>query len=177
MAKTKQNPSLDERSGSDTYCSHATAWVDAPLNTDGGSPGIKGTQAGGNPERKYVKGSATHRRHADDYIAATLEVVTIEEWKSIVEATIAAAKDGDKSARAWLSDYVLGKPESKAPSTLDVMARRYAGKDLLVEKIAHPHWEQQEFPFIEIEEASKRKFREQVRSELAELAVSSVSNP
>lgn len=46
------------------------------------------------PRRKqsYLKGRFEHRRTEGDYMAVLLDAVTLEEWRSVVVATVAAAK-------------------------------------------------------------------------------------
>ena len=51
-----------------------------------------------------------------------LDRVTLESWGEIVDATVAAAKSGDTQARAWLTAYLLGKPQVEAPTPLAVTA-------------------------------------------------------
>lgn len=49
---------------------------------------------------RYIKGTAASRRTESDYMAALLETVTLDDWRDVVMATLAAAKNGDAQARA-----------------------------------------------------------------------------
>ena len=49
---------------------------------------------------RYIKGTAASRRTESDYMAAPLETVTLDDWRDVVMATLAAAKNGDAQARA-----------------------------------------------------------------------------
>jgi hypothetical protein len=71
-------------------------------------------------------------------MAALLDRVTIDTWNEIIDATIAAAKSGDARARAWLAEYLLGKPQVEAPTPLPVIVQRISGDDELVENLARP---------------------------------------
>lgn len=44
------------------------------------------------------------------YLGILRRTVTNEDWEKIVLVAIARAKAGDKSAREWLSHYLIGKP-------------------------------------------------------------------
>jgi hypothetical protein len=48
-------------------------------------------------KQNYIKGTFTHRRTEADYMGALLDAVTLEDWRSVVAATVAAAKAGDPS--------------------------------------------------------------------------------
>ncbi len=69
---------------------------------------VKGYQGG--PGRKP-------RRTEDQYLKATVDSITLADWKEIVEKAAAQAKRGDSRARQWLSDYLLGKPQQKIDVT------------------------------------------------------------
>jgi hypothetical protein len=51
-------------------------------------------------KQPLIKGRFTHRRTESDYMAALLDAVPLEDWRSVITATVAAAKAGDPSARA-----------------------------------------------------------------------------
>ena len=48
------------------------------------------------------RGYFMHRRTEADYMGVLLDAVPLEDWREVVRATVAAAKDGDATARAWL---------------------------------------------------------------------------
>jgi hypothetical protein len=60
----------------------------------------------------YIKGPFTHRRTEADYMSVVLDAVPLEDWREVVSATVAAAKGGDAAARAWLAQYLVGKPST-----------------------------------------------------------------
>jgi len=99
-------------------------------------------------------------------MAALLDRVTLDTWNEIVDATIAAAKSGDARARAWLAEYLVGKPQVEAPTPLAVIVQRIRGSDQLVNELAYPvigrqRWSDDE---DEVEDAVKA----QIAAELAE---------
>jgi hypothetical protein len=65
-------------------------------------------------KQSYLKGRFEPRRTEGDYMAVLLDAVTLEEWRSVVVATVAAAKAGDPSARAWLAQYLVGIGRDRA---------------------------------------------------------------
>src|SRR5262245_55871372 len=89
-------------------------------------------------KRSYIKGPFTHRRTEADYMGALLDAVTLEDWRSVVVAAVAAAKAGDPSARAWLGQYLVGKPAASAPAPLTVVVQQLSGCDPLVDSLATP---------------------------------------
>ena len=65
-------------------------------------------------DEPVLRGRSKHRRTQSDYLAALLDRVTLDTWNEIIDATVAAAKSGDARARAWLADYLVGKPQVEA---------------------------------------------------------------
>jgi hypothetical protein len=61
-----------------------------------------------------------------------LDSVPLEDWHSVVVATVAAARRGDPSARARLGQYLVGKPAATAPAPLTVVVQQLSGRDPLV---------------------------------------------
>ena len=51
------------------------------------------------------------RKTEDEYLLALQKCVKPEDWKAICQRAVIDAKKGDRSARQWLSDYLLGKPQ------------------------------------------------------------------
>jgi hypothetical protein len=86
----------------------------------------------------YIKGTATHRRTEGDYMGVLLDTVTLDDWRDVVAGAMQAAKGGDPAARAWLAQYLVGKPAVKAPSPLTVVIQQLSGADPVVEKLARP---------------------------------------
>jgi hypothetical protein len=46
-------------------------------------------------KQSYIKGAFTHRRTEADYMGLLLDTVSLEDWRSVVVAPLAAAKAGD----------------------------------------------------------------------------------
>ena len=51
-----------------------------------------------------------YERREREYLKAMVEVVTENHWRGITIRAWQDALKGDRHARAWLSDYILGKP-------------------------------------------------------------------
>ena len=94
----------------------------------------------------YVPGTAPHRRIEADYLRTLLDTVTPDDWREVVAATLAAAKQGDAQARAWLAHYLIGKPATPAPSALTVLVQQLNGRDPVAERLASPIIERMRFP-------------------------------
>jgi hypothetical protein len=56
------------------------------------------------------------------------------------------AKDGDPQARAWLAQYLVGKPAGKAPTPLTVVVQQLNGADPVVNQLAHKTITRIQFP-------------------------------
>ncbi len=63
---------------------------------------VKGT--GGGPGRP--KKSREQR-----YYEIMRQRVTFKDWRHIIDVAVARAKAGDKEARKFLAEYLMGKPE------------------------------------------------------------------
>jgi len=62
-------------------------------------PGQSGNPAGRPPKVKN-----------EPYLIALKDCLSIPDWEAIVQRAITDAKKGDRHARKWLSDYLLGPP-------------------------------------------------------------------
>ncbi len=51
-----------------------------------------------------------------DFLRVTLEAISADDWRGIVQVTVKKALEGDEKARNWLSDYALGKPIARTPA-------------------------------------------------------------
>jgi hypothetical protein len=120
-------------------------------------------------KQSYIKGTFTHRRTEADYMGALLDAVTLEDWRSVVTATVAAAKAGDPSARAWLGQYLVGKPAATAPAPLTIVVQQLSGRDPLVERLAKPHIDRAEYPSWHADEDFKDALKARVADELRAL--------
>jgi hypothetical protein len=58
-----------------------------------------------------------------EYLATLADSVSLDDWRAIVARAVADARDGDATARAWLSKHVLGQSHS----TLTQLAADEAG--------------------------------------------------
>lgn len=52
-----------------------------------------------------------------EYLNATIESVSLADWKKIARKAKDDAINGDATARKWLSDYLIGKPPDKVQVT------------------------------------------------------------
>jgi hypothetical protein len=120
-------------------------------------------------KQTYVKGTFTHRRTEADYMGVLLDAVTLEDWRGVVMATLAAAKAGDPSARAWLGQYLVGKPAATAPAPLTVVVQQRSGSDPLVNELAKPHIDRAEFPSFGPSDDFKDALKARVADELRAL--------
>ena len=122
-----------------------------------------------------MRGRSKHRRTQSDYMAALLDRVTLEIWGEIVDATVAAAKSGDARARAWLADFLVGKPQVEAPTPLAVIVQRIRGSDELVNELAYPVIGRQRWSDDEAE--AEDAIKAQIAAELAERVEESPALP
>ena len=96
---------------------------------------------------EYIQGTATHRRTEGDYMGVLLDTVTLNDWRSVVNGALQAAKTGDPQARNWLAQYLIGRPEGKAPTPMNIVVQQLSGFDPVVEKLAKPAVERLLYPF------------------------------
>jgi hypothetical protein len=89
-------------------------------------------------QTEYIKGTAQHRRTEGDYMGVLMDTVTLNDWRSVVNGALQAAKAGDSQARNWLAQYLVGKPEGKALTPMNIVVQQLSGADPLVEKLAKP---------------------------------------
>lgn len=69
-------------------------------------------------------------------MGALLDTVTLDDWRDVVAGALQAAKGGDAQARTWLAQYLIGRPEGKAPTPLTVVVQQLNGVDPLIDKLA-----------------------------------------
>ena len=89
-------------------------------------------------QTEYIQGTAQHRRTEGDYMGVLLDTVTLNDWRSVVNGALQAAKAGDPQARNWLAQYLIGRPEGKAPTPMNIVLQQLSGVDPVVEKLAKP---------------------------------------
>jgi len=112
----------------------------------------------------YIRGTAAHRRTEGDYMGVLLDTVTLDDWRGVVAGALQAAKEGDSSARAWLAQYLVGKPEHKAPTPLTVVVQQLNGADPLVERLSRDVIHNTQFPG----DAWKQQIKALVAAELVQ---------
>ena len=119
-------------------------------------------------QTEYIQGHATHRRTEGDYMGVLLDAVTLDDWRGVVTGALQAAKGGDPQARNWLAQYLVGRPEGKAPTPLNIVVQQLSGSDPLVERLAKPLIHQQTYPSLHSNDAFETHIRALVAIELAE---------
>ncbi len=63
-----------------------------------------------NGHTPYKNGGRKRRATEERYLDIILEECAPEDARKIVRVAISLAKSGDKAAREWLFNYILGKP-------------------------------------------------------------------
>lgn len=119
-------------------------------------------------QQSLIKGTAKHHRTEGDYMAALLDTVTLEDWQDVISSTLASAKQGDAQARAWLAQYLVGKPTGKAPTPLTVIVQQLSGDNPLVNRLAKPVLEQYKYPSLHENDGWQDQIKALIAAELAE---------
>ncbi len=117
-------------------------------------------------KQTYVSGQCTHRRTEANYMSVLIDAVSLDDWRAVVTATVAAAKAGDASARAWLGQYLVGRPGLTAPPPLTVVVQQLSGRDPIVDELANRQINRLQFPNPFEDEALEFTVRETIREEL-----------
>ena len=94
-----------------------------------------------------------------------------------MSATVAAAKAGDATARAWLAQYLVGRPVATAPAPLTVIVQQLSGRDPLVDKLAKPHIDRAEYPSLHADDDFKDALKARVADELRALEAQKSNTP
>ena len=115
-----------------------------------------------------IKGAAAHRRTESGYMGVLLDAVTFDDWRDVVNAALLAAKQGDQSARAWLGQYLLGRPEMKAPTPPNIVVQQLNGDDPVVDRLARPVINRELFPMAHETDEWEESVKALVAAELAE---------
>ena len=84
----------------------------------------------------YGKGSPCRQTEAG-YLEILMEECPPDVWRQIAKKAIAAASEGDDKSRAWLANYLVGSPTSKAPSPASVVLSQMLGTDEILDTAAH----------------------------------------
>ena len=128
-------------------------------------------------KQSYIKGTFTHRRTEADYMGVLLDAVPLEDWREVVSATVAAAKAGDASARAWLAQYLVGKPGATAPAPRTVVVQQLSGRDPLVDNLAKPLIDRLKYPSLHADDDMKDAVKALVADELQALEEKKSTTP
>ena len=116
---------------------------------------------------ELIRGTATHRRTEGDYMGVLLDAVTLDDWRGVVTGALQAAKGGDPQARNWLAQYLVGRPEGKAPTPLNIVVQQLNGLDPLVNRLAKPMIDREKYPSMHTNDAYEAHIRALVATELA----------
>ncbi len=119
-------------------------------------------------QETFIRGTAMHRRTEADYMGALLDTVTLDDWRDVVAGALQGAKDGDAAARAWLAQYLVGKPETRAPSALTVVVQQWSGGDPVAEKLASPIISRAKYPSLHENDDWERGVKSAIAAELAQ---------
>jgi hypothetical protein len=119
-------------------------------------------------QQNFIKGNATHRRTEGDYMSTLLDTVTLDDWQDVVRSALASAKQGDAQARAWLAQYLVGKPAGKAPTPLTVVVQQLNGDNPLINRLANKVIDQYKYPALHQDDALEDRIKALVAAELAE---------
>lgn len=119
-------------------------------------------------KQSFVRGVGTHRRTEGDYMAVLLDAVSLDDWRDVVAETLQLAKQGDPQARAWLAQYLVGRPEAKAPTPMTVVVNQWAGRDPVAERLAKPMIDRTRYPSIHGDDEWVEEVEAAVAAELAQ---------
>ena len=76
------------------------------------------------PFKQGVSGNPSGRpAHQTKYLKSLVRLVKQDDWQAIIIKAIEQAKRGDKSARDFLADYCLGKPQQQVDLNTDAVVR------------------------------------------------------
>jgi hypothetical protein len=116
---------------------------------------------------QLIRGHATHRRTEGEYVGVLLESVTLDDWREVVNGAKALAKAGDAQSRAWLAQYLMGKPAGQAPTPLTVVVTQLNGSDPVVDRLAKPFIDREKYPILHTNDDREAEIRAILAAELA----------
>jgi hypothetical protein len=119
-------------------------------------------------KQNFIRGEGTHRRTEGDYMAVLLDTVSLDDWRDVVAETLQLAKQGDPQARAWLAQYLVGRPEAKAPTPMTVVVNQWAGRDPVAERLAKPMIDRAKFPGLHGDDEWIEEMQAAAAAELAQ---------
>ena len=128
-------------------------------------------------QQEFIRGHAAHRRTEGDYMGVLLETVTLDDWRAVVSNARTLAQAGDAQARAWLAQYLMGKPAGSAPTPMTVVVQQLNGADPLIDKLAREAIHSSKYP--DLERGWKDGIKALVAAELTEKVrtVETIENP
>ena len=77
------------------------------------------------------RGGRPRRSTEEKYLRALSDSVSLDDWRAIALRAVEQAMAGDKDARAWLGNYLIGKPTEYQVIDADVESDSVS--DLLAE--------------------------------------------
>jgi hypothetical protein len=101
-------------------------------------------------------------------MATLLDTVTMEDWQDVVSHALLSAKQGDAQARAWLAQYLVGKPAGKAPTPLTVVVQQLNNDSPLVNKLARPIIDQYKYPGLHTNDDWEARIKAVIATELTD---------
>ena len=119
-------------------------------------------------QNELLRGIGSHRRTESDYMGVMLDAVTLDDWRDVISSTLQLAKGGDPAARAWLAQYLVGKPQAKAPTPLTVVVNQWSGEDPVADRLATSMINRALYPSTHQNEAWQEDIRAAIATELAE---------
>jgi len=96
-----------------------------------------------------------------------LDAVSLDDWREVVAGALQMAKNGDSAARIWLAQYLVGKPDAKAPSPLTVVVQQWAGNDPVAAQLAEPLIEREKYPALYESDEWENGIRAEIAAEIA----------
>lgn len=117
---------------------------------------------------ELIRGHAAHRRTEGDYMGVLLDAVTLDDWRSVVNNAKTLAQAGDAQARAWLAQYLMGKPAGNAPTPLTVVVQQLNGADPVVNRLASREIERHKYPSLHGDDDFEDEIRAMVAAELTQ---------
>src|SRR5574337_74 len=115
-----------------------------------------------------IRGAGSHRRTEADYMGVLLDCVSLDDWRDVIAGTLQRAKQGDAQARAWLAQYLVGRPEAKAPTPLTVVVNQWSGKDPVAERLAKPLIDRAQYPSLHATDELKDRIQAAIAAEIAQ---------
>lgn len=86
--------------------------------------------------------------------------------RCVVEGALNAAKKGSPAARAWLAQYLIGKPDGKAPTPLTVVVQQWGGNDPVTENLTKSISHKELYGGNEWEEKIRKKIADELEQKL-----------